>query len=375
MSSTTNTGTLPRTEDFRVFLQEQERAHATIERYMSDLRKLEGFLTEQYFANRTHGREDRDLQTDTEESKEVLPDRQTILAYKEWLGRTMAISSANSMLASLNVYLRYVGREDLCVHRFRQQRDLISFEEKELTQEEIRRLIAAARRKRQSRLALAILTLAGCGARVSELQFFTVEGVRRGSIEIRMKGKTRRIPLAGSLRREILLYCQAYGIESGPVFITHSGAPMDRSNFWRSMQRLGPDAKIAPMKLHPHNLRHSFARAYYKKTQDLTGLADLLGHSSVNVTRIYTAENGNCYKKTLDSVCENVWPIEADQACCNENATKKQHNVSYVVRIVPIVLGFESNVTISPHNSFCNMLRKYFQKHFRGRIIRQFCNN
>lgn len=358
-------------EAFRTWLYERESAPATIERYMRDLRRFEAFQ-EEFQKNR-----EKDAAGTAGEGTAGVgtvpgpaPDRETVLAYKAQLGETMALSSANSMLASLNAYLRFIGREDLCVHRFRQQRDTITFFEQELTREELQRLLKAAVRKGDYRLALGIFTLAGSGARVSELRFFTVESVRQGVVEIRLKGKTRRIPVAEVLQERILHYCDVYGIRSGPVFITGNGRLLDRSNFWRSLHGLAEAADVDPAKLHPHNLRHFFARSYYKQTRDLTGLADLLGHSSINVTRIYTAENGNCYKKTLENMCESVLPVRREEKECDEMTTKKQHNVSYVVQSVPILLGFESNVTISFHMRFCNMLRKYFSKTISPRFCR-----
>ena len=333
---------------FRQYLYEQEKAPATIEKYLRDVRTFNQFLGE------------RPL------------DKEAVLDYKAWLGEHMALSSANSMLAALNTYLGFMGREDLRVRRFRQQRDTICMEETELTPEEVQRLIRTAADRGEKRLAIGILTLAGSGARISELQFFTVENIRRGVVEIRMKGKVRRIPIAASLQQELLRYCEERRIRSGPIFVTRSGAQLDRSNFWRRLHKLSEAADVDPAKLHPHNLRHFFARMYYKETHDLAGLADLLGHSSINVTRIYTAEDGAWYRRAIENVCADVWRADSSRLCAEKSPSKtrkkqtikKQHNVSYVVYLGRVMLGFGSNVTISLHQMFCNMLQKYFFKTF-----------
>ncbi len=340
---------------FRMYLFEQEKSDATIRKYVRDVEIFRDYI-----------------RNDSARGSREGPDKSSVLAYKTRLGETMALSSANTAIASLNAFFRYCGRDDLCVRRFRQQRDTITMEGTELTPQEVQRLIRAATEKGEKRLALGILTLAGCGARVSELRFFTVENVQRGVVEIRMKGKTRRIPIAASLQRELLRYCDRKLIRSGPIFVTRSGTGVDRSNFWRRLQKLAPVAGVDPVKLHPHNLRHYFARMYYKETHDLAGLADLLGHSSINVTRIYTAEDGTWYRRAIENVCAGVlkrdeareYAAFPDAGEAGKETIKKQHNVSNVVSMGRVMLGFGSNVTISLHQMFCNMLQKYFFKTF-----------
>ena len=317
---------------FRMYLFEQEKSDATIRKYVRDVEIFRAYIENNSVPSGS------DLGTGAGEGTPI--DKSAVLAYKAHLGETMALSSANTAIASLNAFFRYCGRDDLCVRRFRQQRDTITMEGTELTPQEVQRLIRAATEKGEKRLALGILTLAGCGARVSELRFFTVENVQRGVVEIRMKGKTRRIPIAASLQRELLRYCDRKLIRSGPIFVTRSGTGVDRSNFWRRLQKLAPIADVDPAKLHPHNLRHYFARMYYKETHDLAGLADLLGHSSINVTRIYTAEDGTWYRRAIENVCAGVlkrdeareYAAFPDAGEAEKETIKKQHNVSYVVK-------------------------------------------
>ena len=153
-------------------------------------------------------------------------------------------------------------------------------------------------------LALCIETIACTGIRISEIKFFTVERVKSGKIEIYNKGKYRRIFLPKVLQRKLLSYCHNNQIAEGWIFVTKNGKLKDRSNIWREMKRLKEKAGVAESKIFPHNFRHLFARIYYKVTKDITGLADLLGHSSINVTRIYTATTETVFQKKLDKIVE-----------------------------------------------------------------------
>ena len=153
-------------------------------------------------------------------------------------------------------------------------------------------------------IALCIETIACTGIRISEIKYFTVERVKFGKIEIYNKGKYRRIFLPKVLQRKLLSYCHNNQIAEGWIFVTKNGKLKDRSNIWREMKRLKEKAGVAESKIFPHNFRHLFARIYYKVTKDITGLADLLGHSSINVTRIYTATTETVFQKKLDKIVE-----------------------------------------------------------------------
>ena len=139
---------------------------------------------------------------------------------------------------------------------------------------------------------------------MSEIKYFTVERVKSGKIEIYNKGKYRRIFLPKVLQWKLLSYCHNNQIAEGWIFVTKNGKLKDRSNIWREMKRLKEKARVAESKIFPHNFRHLFARIWYEVTKDITGLADLLGHSSINVTRIYTATTETVFQKKLDKIVE-----------------------------------------------------------------------
>ena len=231
-------------------------------------------------------------------------DKAKLLEYKEWLVERYAVSSVNSILAALNQFLEFLDAGHLKVKRIKLQRNLFLQEEKELTRQEYKKLLQVARSEGKEQLALCMETIAATGIRISELQYFTLESVKRGRIEIYNKGKYRRIFLPKVIRQKLLCFCKQQKIKSGPVFITKSGKPKDRSNIWSEMKALKDKAGIDGGKIFPHNLRHLFARIYYQCTKDLAGLADLLGHSSLNVTRIYTSNTGEIYQKQLDDMME-----------------------------------------------------------------------
>lgn len=270
------------TEDLKTFeryLYERENARATISKYMTDMRTFFGYL---------NGR------------RQI--DKSCLLEYKEWLLERYAVNSVNSMLAALNQFLDFLGEGSMKLRRVKTQRPLFLREEKELTKEEYIRLIRTAQKEGKIQLALCMETIVATGVRVSELPYFTVENIRKGRIEIINKGKYRRILLGTDIRKSLLDYCKKNGISQGPVFITKSGRPKNRSNLWREMKALKQRAGVSGEKIFPHNFRHLFARVYYQATKDIAGLADLLGHSSLNITRIYTAGTGGIYQKQLDGL-------------------------------------------------------------------------
>ena len=221
-----------------------------------------------------------------------------------WKGSLMgyAGSSVNSMLVAVNGFLEWVGRADCKVKLLKLQRDVFSKPEKELTQSEYERLLATANLKDHKKLYLIIQTICGTGIRISELKYITIEGVKIRRITVSSKGKSRPVFLPINLCKQLVAYCRAEKIVSGKVFLSKSGREMNRCNIWQMMKNLCKKAKVAKAKVFPHNLRHLFARTFYKIEKNITRLADILGHSSINTTRIYTMETGVEHVKQLDKM-------------------------------------------------------------------------
>lgn len=226
-------------------------------------------------------------------------EKELVIAYKRHLAERYRASSANSMLAAVNGLLDFMGLAECRVRLFRVQREVFRKPERELSKAEYGRLLTAARAKKNERLYLLMQTLCSTGLRVSEHQFVTVEALRRGEARICNKGKERIVFLPKELTRLLLAYCRRAGIGSGAVFVTRSGRPLDRSNIWTAMKKLCRDAGVEPQKVYPHNLRHLFAVTYYQLEKDVMRLADILGHSSVETTRVYTATSGSEQKRLL----------------------------------------------------------------------------
>ncbi len=266
---------------FEQYLWEEEKSPATVEKYLRDARYFLGFVGEQGI------------------------DKGVTLKYKAALGDTYAVSSANSMIAAMNCFLRFIGKGDCCVKQFKVQRQAYCSEEKELTKAEYERLLAAAKAKpgkKGERLCLLLETICSTGIRVSEVVYITVEAVRRGEATVTCKGKTRIIFLPGPLRKLLRRYIKEQQIVSGPIFITNSGKPMNRSTIWREMKALCEKAGVAPGKVFPHNLRHLFARTFYRMQKDIVKLADILGHSSIDTTRIYMISSGAEHRKVMNGL-------------------------------------------------------------------------
>lgn len=263
-------------QEFELYLRNEERSKATIEKYMRDVRCFVGFIGS------------------TEVSK------QSVVDYKNKLGNSYAVASANSMIAALNSFLRFCGWHDLCVKQFRVQRQAYCSEKKELTRAEYIRLLEAANKKHNERLNLIIQTICGTGIRVSELQYITVEALGKGEAVVNCKGKNRRIFIVPELKKKLLRYVKEQKISSGAVFITRNGKPVSRNNIWKEMKALCEQAHVAPSKVFPHNLRHLFARTFYGIEKDIAKLADILGHASINTTRIYIVTTGAEHKRKME---------------------------------------------------------------------------
>ena len=226
--------------------------------------------------------------------------REAVLLYKEHLKKEYAVSSANSMIASLNSFFKFAGWGEFCIRQFKVQRKAFCSEDKELTEREYRALVATAEQKKNKRLSLVIQTICATGIRVSELSYITVQAVKTGQVTVSCKGKTRRIFIVSALRKKLLGYAKEKGIKTGMLFVTKSGKALDRSNIWHEMKRLCRDAGVNPSKVFPHNLRHLFARTFYGIEKDIAKLADILGHSNINTTRIYLVCDGAEHRRKME---------------------------------------------------------------------------
>lgn len=262
-------------QEFHRYLVQEEKSAATIEKYLRDVRAFWVFVG------------------DREVYKEVLMD------YKQNLiERKYAVRSINSMLASIHSFTAFLGWTDCRVKSIKQQRAVYCTEDKELSKEEYLRLVEAASRNYQLRLVMQ--TICATGIRVSELRFFTVEDVKRGEIDVNCKGKSRTILLPVKLKRLLLEYAKRANIHSGIIFLSPNETPLDRRAIWASMKRLCQVADVAPSKVFPHNLRKLFARTFYGIEKDIAKLADILGHSSIDTTRIYIMTTGTEHRRKIE---------------------------------------------------------------------------
>ena len=262
--------------DFKKHLIEQERSQYTITKYIHDIKLFLEFVNKQTI------------------------NKELVINFKLFLGERYAVSSANSMLAAVNSFLNFVGCGEIRVKPFKIQRTLFIPEEKELCRNEYLHLIEAAKQQKNKRLMLIVETICATGIRVSELKFITAESVITGRAEIKCKGKLRTVFLPPQLCKLLKKYIQEQKITAGAVFITRNGKQLDRSNIWRDMKKLCSLTMISPQKVFPHNLRHLSARTYYSLEKDLSRLADILGHSNVNTTRIYTIESGQTHARQIE---------------------------------------------------------------------------
>ncbi len=263
---------------FKNSLISEEKSPATIEKYLRD---AGGFAL---FAG---GRE---------------PTKETVLAYKKLLISRYSARSVNSMLAGINKFLSFIGKDEIKVKAVRLQKSAFCSEEKELTKSEYLRLCSAAEKRKNTRLSLILQAVSGTGIRISELKYITVEAARRGEATVSCKGKTRTIFIVKELRKKLLSYAVSNGIKSGTIFITRSGKPIDRTSVWREMKSICTQANVLPQKVFPHNLRRLFARTFYFLEKDIVKLADILGHSSVNTTRIYIISTGTEHRRRMEKM-------------------------------------------------------------------------
>ena len=263
---------------FREFLVENEKARATVEKYVQEAEQLRLALCGAPVT------------------------KAGVLAYRERLQQQYRALTVNNKLSAVNAYLRFCGAERCEVKLLKVQRRAFREEQRDLTESEYRRLLSIAKGRKNQRLYHVMLTICATGIRVSELRFITAEALRAGRTEIRLKGKCRTVLLPQELAERLRRYARAQDIQEGPLFRTRTGRPLDRSNIWHEMKTLCREAGVMPEKVFPHNLRHLFAKCFYEQEKYLAHLADRLGHSSIETTRIYVAVSARAHEQILEKM-------------------------------------------------------------------------
>lgn len=263
---------------FEKNMREDEKSEATVSKYLHDIYIFSNFAN----------------------SKSI--DKSLTLLYKSELEKRYALSSANSMIAALNSFLKYAEWNDCCIKQFKIQKKTYCSENEEISREDYYALVRAAEKKKNERLSLLIQTICSTGIRVSELEFITLEAIKRSEASVFCKGKSRTVFIVPELRKKLMEYANRRGIKEGPVFVTRSGKPIDRSNIWKEMRAVCAEAGVNHNKVFPHNLRHLFARIFYCSEKDVVKLADILGHSNINTTRIYIISTGEEHRRKLENM-------------------------------------------------------------------------
>lgn len=264
--------------EFREHLILEERSEITVEKYIRDVKAFSAY------------------------TQNAAITKETVIAYKKHLQENYAVRSVNSMLASINSLFAFLGWHDLKVKSLKLQQQVFCPEEKELTKAEYARLCRTAERKHNERLSLILQTICGTGIRVSELQYITVEAAKNGEAVVNCKAKTRSVFIVKELKQKLLRYAAEQNIKNGMIFVTRTGKPISRTNIWREMKALCEEANVNPQKVFPHNLRHLFARVFYGIEKDIAKLADILGHSSINTTRIYIISTGTEHRQRMENM-------------------------------------------------------------------------
>lgn len=262
---------------FRAYLRDEERSAATVEKYLCEVTQFAAWLN------------------NTEVTKSAVAEWKEQLLHDGY-----EPSTVNGKLTALDRFFDFMGWSDCKVKHLKLQRRLFRDDSRELTKAEYERLINAAEESGKERLALLMEAICGTGIRVSEVQYLTVEAAQQGKVEIYLKGKVRTILIPGKLCRKLLKYAKKQKIASGEIFLTRGGKSLSRKQIWAEMKAICKKAGVAPSKVFPHNLRHLFARTFYRVCRDVAKLADVLGHSSIETTRIYLISTGAEHAKTLD---------------------------------------------------------------------------
>ena len=264
---------------YEIYLKNEEKSQNTILKYIRDIKRLKLYLNNKRI------------------NKEVL------IAYKNNLIQDgYAISSVNSIIASINSYILFKNWNDLRLKSIRVQNKIFRREDKELTRNDYIRLINKTKEINNERLNLLIQTICATGIRVGEIKYITIEGIMQGEVTILSKGKNRSIFIVKKLRSKLLKYARKNKILKGPIFITKNGNVLNRSNIWRDLKKLCLISNINSTKVFPHNLRHLFARTFYDKEKDIAKLADILGHSSINTTRIYIISTSTQHRRCMENM-------------------------------------------------------------------------
>lgn len=261
----------------------EEKSNGTIEKYMRDIRLFLSYVEGQ------------------------IPNKEAVIAFKTYLEGNYAVSTANSMLVAVNRFLVFLNKPDLTVKLLKVQKQMFCKKDKELSREEYERLVLTAKRKKDDRLSLILQTICATGIRISELQFITADAVRRGRADVNCKGKQRTVFLPQKLQKQLLRYMKERKIQKGHIFVTRTGRPMERTNIWSEMKKLCEVAHVSKNKVFPHNLRHLFARVFYSLEKDIAKLADILGHRSIETTRIYIMESGEEHRKRIEKMNLVLW--------------------------------------------------------------------
>jgi integrase/recombinase XerD len=264
-------------DEFRLRLEEEEKSSATIDKYIRDVRTFFAYAGVTESINKT-----------------------TMIAYKEYLITKYAATSVNSMLTSVNIFLKEMNWHDCVVKILKIQKEAFRAKERDLTKEEYYQLVRTAERKGNIRLSLIMQTIGSTGIRISELKYITVAAINMGYASVCSKGKRRTVLLPEALCQKLKHYVREKKIQRGSVFVTRTGKNVDRSNVCHEMKALGREAGVMKKKIFPHNLRHLFALTYYRAKKDISHLADLLGHSNINTTRIYTLVSGEEQAKQIE---------------------------------------------------------------------------
>lgn len=267
-------------EQYKAWLFEMDRSSGTISKYMRDIQNLYHYLPKDKIVTKT--------------------------ALQEWrnflMERGLNIRTINSCLIVANNFFRFLGWNELIMRHIRVQRQLFRDTQRELSRQEYLRLLNTAEKMGKHRLSMVMQSICATGIRISELQFLTVEAVQNGKAEVQCKGKNRVILIPNELRKRLIKWIRHQNISHGPIFITKKGRPLDRSNIWHEMKKLCIHAMVSDKKVFPHNLRHLFAVTFYRQQKDLAKLADILGHSSIETTRIYSMESGEEHQRMLDQL-------------------------------------------------------------------------
>ncbi len=298
---------------FGDYLKNLEKARATVEKYVRDIKAFFVYCRQPQSAQIESGNAggaikviegsyggNAGVKYGEVSGQAVDFSKNTVIHFKEWLTINYKPASVNSMLAALNSFFRFAGWEDCIVKPLKIQRQIFLEADRLLDRRDYMKLVNEAQMRNKQQLKLVMETLCSTGMRVSELAFVTVETLKKGCVTILCKGKIRKIFLPRKLCLKLKAYASSMHIKQGYLFMTKNGKPLDRKRIWADMKKLGKNAGIKADKVFPHNLRHLFATLYYRLERDIAKLADILGHSSINTTRLYILTDGMEHRKHLE---------------------------------------------------------------------------